>query len=191
MTTFVDVEFIDENSLHHYITHSTDLTEVSFTGGIAAASSTYSGLNAPNAFVPPDGSAYEETKHLWAAVNPVLPAFIWYDFQRRSICPSKVSFLPRQDNLEWAIRNMATKYQFLGSNDETCNPQSSWTLLCEDLSGKKIKSFDESRGCEVVNARSWGVQNKYRCISLKILELGQYQNGAMANVYNIRVWEQC
>ena len=99
-----------------------DPVEIEFTGGVADASSTWGGYIAAYAFVARNGARYNSDVHVWRAGGDP-PAYIWYDFKGRRICPAKVSFLPRQDGLSWAIAEMPSKYQFLGSNDETCNLQ--------------------------------------------------------------------
>ena len=59
-----------------------------------------------------------------------------YDFPaEKAFIPAEVSFRPRQaGNTLYA----PTKWQFVGTNDKTCDEKAAWAILCEDLSGEKL-----------------------------------------------------
>ncbi len=132
---------------------SSETTEVRFTNGTAGASShNHDGVRTENGFV------IKDRNKLWASgPQERLPVFIWYDFKNRQIIPTRISFHPRRDttvsqtwnSMDFAKRLTPTKFQFVGSNDAVCNRNSTWTILCKDLSGNQIASQNETRQCRV------------------------------------------
>ena len=106
----------------------------------------------------------------WHSAPYSLPAFIWYNFDQYRFCPAGISFRPAQEiSLEKAVARFPTKYQFIGSNDAECNRNSSWTALCEDLSGKAISSKTEKHECRV-NLEEQSCR-KFGCLGIKVLDV--------------------
>jgi hypothetical protein len=166
------------------------IKEVPITGGIAGASSQWddSTWQPENAFSP-SGSIYGW--HSGKSGDPApFPLYLWYDFQR-SIRPADISFRPRQDGGQYGtIDHTVTKYQFVGTNDETCNEFSTWTILSEDLSGKPFADKFETRFCPVKNPV---VNDGFRCLGLRILGTSDAGSGPIpghACLNNIRMWER-
>ena len=73
--------------------------------------------------------------------------------------------------LLWTIRHKdqywigATKWQFIGTNDEVCDEKLAWTILYEDLSGKRFEWMMQNKYCVVEN--KWV---KYKCLGISALE---------------------
>ena len=66
-----------------------------------------------------------------------------YDFPaEKAFIPAEVSFRPRQSG---NTLHAPTKWQFVGTNDETCDEKAAWAILCEDLSGGKLLNWFLSR----------------------------------------------
>ena len=134
------------------------------------------------------------------ASNPFL-ALIWFDFRAESYAPTKVSFKPHQPESGYADESAKmwtpTRWQFVGSNDETCAGNGTWTTLCEDVSGAPIAARDEKRGCKVKaepttmavakTTTTTTTTRVYRCLGIRILET---PDGNYAALHGIRIWAQ-
>ena len=148
--------------------------EVVFSGGSAGASS--------QAGSPPMHFAVDAFRldgNFWASADP-MPVYLWYDFKNKFYCPVKISFLPRQDSLHYGVIQNPTSFQFIGSNDDPCNAQSSWDVLCEKSSLAPISSLEEIRQCDVKEPSL-----KFRCIGIKVKSV---QEGSVASLDNVRMW---
>ena len=120
------------------------------------------------------------------AVIP-FPHLIWYDF-KSPIVPGRVSFRPRHDT---ACGNAgywcgATKWQFIGTNDEICDEYSAWTILCEDLSGKHFERSRQSKYCEV------GIEIKgaFKCLGISVLDSSFAGTYSCVSMSGIRMWKR-
>ena len=153
--------------------------EVVFSEGMAGATSS-DGSAATRAF-DPDNRAWVTS--LYSKTQGT--QHLWYDFKNpgRLHCPIKISFLPRQDGqLTTALDQLPRKFQFTGSNDESCNEASNWDVLCERESEfqERPSSQAESRGCEVKRPCK-----KYRCIGIKVMKVYQ---GLWVALDKVRMW---
>ena len=123
-----------------------------------------------------------------------LPVYIWYDFQRHQVAPTRISFHPRRADTNAADRRCnlerktPTQFQFVGSNDAVCHRNSTWTILCEDRSGKPFASQDETRQCSVDDAAPLPLRPKFRCLGLKILAVNSGNDRFGACLSGIRMW---
>ena len=151
--------------------------EVVFSEGIAGASSQYATFDPKHAFVPAGAPWITDNKH---------PQYLWYDFQNPGhlYCPTKISFLPEQsEGLATAPNRFPKIFQFIGTNDNTCNEDSHWEVLCEAEYQELVSSQQESRGCEVKEQ-----SRNFRCFGIKVLENHGDKYTALDNV-NIWVAE--
>ena len=76
-------------------------------------------------------------------------------------------------------------WQFIGSNDEVCDENSAWTILCEDLSGKRFESGTQSKYCTVKE----GMTTKYKCLGISVLA-SPYPGWPTVVINGIRMWER-
>jgi len=167
------------------ISQGNHIKEIKFGSGLAGATSFLSDNWKPdNAFKhnlrvgkgwhtgPADGHA-----------TP-LPAMIWYDFKTEIYRPAEISFQPAQDYHN--LQRSPTSYQFVGSNEESCDDYSAWTVLCEDLSGKAWRDAWEVRYCKVKPEMTW----KFRCLGVRVLANHAGLVGGWTTIRNIRMWER-
>ena len=94
---------------------------------------------------------------------------------------SQMSFQPAQSGQN--LQHTPSSYQFLGSNDDTCNKYSTWTVLCEDLSDKPWRE-QENRYCKVKPE----MKEKFRCLAIRALK--NHQNDGHYSLKNVRIWER-
>ena len=93
-----------------------------------------------------------------------------------------MSFQPAQEN--GATQGAPSSYQFVGSNDAACNDNSTWTVLCEDLSDREWRNYWEVRYCRVKPEMT----EEFRCLGIRGL-VNRRTDGAMS-LRNIRMWER-
>ena len=79
------------------------------------------------------------------------------------------------------------KFQFVGSNDEICTHHSNWSVICEDLSGVRVASIHDTKGCRVEMPPPL---QTFRCLGLKALAVGDNmaESGATA-LRDITIWQ--
>ena len=150
---------------------------VVFSGGEAGASSVFQ--NKENNAAK---QAFDPGTHSWVT-SGTLPQFLWYDFKNPGHlhCPIKISFLPRQDTeLKHSQNQFPKKFQFIGTNDESCHGGSNWEVLCEAEYPVRPGTSEESRGCEVK-----GPCRKFRCFGIKVLQIYQ---GNQLGLDKVRMW---
>ena len=75
-------------------------------------------------------------------------------------------------------------YQFVGSNDATCNDDATWTVLCEDLSDRAWRNEWEVRYCKVKAE----ISEKFRCLGFRVL--ANRRTDGWTSLRNIRMWER-
>jgi len=159
------------------------IKEVPTTHGKAGASTSWRAQPWGN----PESAFKQDIKEAWASgifpndVRTPFPHLIWYDFPaEKAFIPAEVSFRPRQaGNTLYA----PTKWQFVGTNDETCDERAAWAILCEDLSGAGYKSQGDIKFCSV----SPQIKKKFRCLGVRIL---QNSNGIESGLQSLRFWEK-
>ena len=83
-----------------------------------------------------------------------------------------------------ATQGGPTSYQFVGSNDETCNDDATWTVLCEDLSDRVWRDTWQVSLCKVKPE----MKEKFRCLGIRVLA-GRRFDGWIS-IRNIRIWER-
>ena len=120
------------------------------------------------------------------AVIP-FPHLIWYEF-KSPIVPGRVSFRP-WDGTGCGSTGYwcgATKWQFIGTNDEICDEYSAWTILCEDLSGKHFERSRQSKYCEV------GIEIKgaFKCLGISVLDSSFAGTYSCVSMSGIRMWKR-
>ena len=99
------------------------------------------------------------------------------------MCFFQVSLQPGQ-NGKW-LQGAPSSYQFVGSNDETCNGASVWTVLCEDLSDRAWRNEFEVRYCKVKPEMA---AEKFRCLGIRALV--NHRSDGWMSIRNIRMWER-
>ena len=159
------------------------LKEISFEGGEAGSTTSWPSYRAIDAFeADPSKKWHSGPKDR----KTTLPAFIWYDFKSRPICPAKISFRSRQDRLiDNAKDQIPEKYQLVGSNDAVCNENAKWEVLCQDLSGVSITSLADRRFCQVRLEDVIPCQ-MFRCVGIKVLHVDdEYSRVSLGG---IRLW---
>jgi len=115
------------------------------------------------------------------------PHLIWYDF-KMGVLPGRVSFRPRNDKScgDRGFWCGATKWQFIGTNDEVCDENSAWTILCEDLSGRPFERPRQSKYCEVEKS----VQGAFRCLGISVLDSSYEADYSCVSISGIRMWKR-
>merc|ERR1712059_74560 len=101
----------------------------------------------------------------------------WYNFPKAFI-PARVSFKsrpPSNPGCSKANGCGASKYQFVGTNDNVCDQYSAWTVLCEDLSGKDFEfAASESKFCSVAS------REPFKCLGISVLDSGYKGNSEVS-----------
>jgi secreted trypsin-like serine protease len=164
------------------------IKEVDIKGGHAGASSQWNGdWAAKYAFKSSGNNVAWYSGNSDNSNHPEdFPLYLWYDFEK-PFRPADISFRP-QPGPPRRFDDEVTKFQFIGTNDKTCNKNSSWTVLCEDLSGKPFANSLETHFCLVKDSD----YTTFRCLGLRILASytrHKYYIG-YASVSNIRMWER-
>jgi len=159
------------------------IKEVPTTHGKAGASSSWRG----GPWANPANALRQDIKEGWASgifpndVRTPFPHLIWYDFPaEKAFIPAEVSFRPRQAG---STQLAPTKWQFVGTNDATCDEKAAWAILCEDLSGAGYKSQGDIKFCSA----SVQINRKYRCLGIRILQNG---SGSETDLQSLRFWER-
>ena len=162
--------------------------EVKFTDGEAGASSQNPSWDASSPFQRPTANTWR------SADNPQPAIFIWYEFKRQHQ-PAKISFMvPQHFGGCGAWPDcIPSKFEFIGTNDATCNQDSNWSTLCKRQYGE----FDSNQlqiqmkkplGCQV-DRNQLCQDEKFRCLGLKILAYGLRNRGLYATLTKIQMWE--
>ena len=147
---------------------------MTFEGGQAKATSQTAAWIPANAFIL--GHALG-----WHNDGQILPSTVWYEFPAgKHFVPGRVTFRPRQDAY---LENTPNMWQFVGSNDETCNRFSNWTVLCQDLSGNKAPYKGWTLFCDVDEK----IITEFRCLGITVLNAGQFNVAAFKDV---RMWKK-
>lgn len=165
------------------------LQEVEFIGGTVGTSSRHSSSAswAPeNAFT--QGTLYWHSGKDAAGnvAGQAFPHLIWYDF-RTAFVPGRVSFRARMgdgcgNNGFWCG---ATKWQFIGTNDEKCDRFSKWTVFCQDLSGLPYERYGQSKYCSVSEKQ----KKAYRCLGISVLD-SSYNGVSEVSLGGIKMWKK-
>ena len=96
------------------------------------------------------------------------------------VLPFQVKLQPAQSDPNGA----PSSYHIIGSNDEVCNDDATWTVLCEDLSDKPWRDHWEVRYCRVKPE----ITRKFRCLGIKALK--NHRKDGYTNLRNVRMWER-
>ena len=166
------------------------LKEVKFAGGTVGTSSYHSSSFKPEyAFQRTSNQYWHSGRDANAAGEAVIPFphLIWYEF-KSAILPGRVSFRPRHDG---GCGNEgfwcgATKWQFIGTNDEICDENSAWTVLCEDLSGKPFERSRQSKYCDVESR----VRGSFKCLGISVLDTSYAGGYSCVSMGGIRMWQR-
>ncbi|CAL4075669.1 unnamed protein product, partial [Meganyctiphanes norvegica] len=139
-----------------------DLSEVSFTGVLAKASSNYPSWTASNAI---GNSA-------WSNGSPyVVPSSLWFEFP----VPIRIliySFTSRVDRVDLAITDGPSKYFFWGSNHNDCSQETSRVVLYEDNSGTPFERTNKPKTKRISHS------DYYRCYGFTVTDVpGRNHNG--------------
>ena len=152
------------------------LTEVRFQGG-SAQSTSQAGppWTADKAFILGDANA-------WHNSRGIFPSTVWYEFPTgQRFVPGRVSFRARQDCCQ---DQGPTMWQFVGSNDETCDRFSHWTVLCQDLSGSGYPHRAWTKYCDVDEK----INTEFRCLGISVLNTGH--KDPAASLKDVRMWKK-
>jgi len=129
---------------------------------------------------------YSDERFGWDAWSG--PHMLWCLFDEWKV-PAGITFLPSQLHAH-SNRYQVTKWQFVASKDSMCNQRSTWDVICEDLSGTGFSSRRVVKGCFAGKE----VQEKYRCIGIRVLEgdwdLGNYYGDDEFIITNINMYEK-
>jgi len=116
------------------------------------------------------------------------PQMLWCQFDDAKV-PGGITFLPSQVK-QWATLAHVTKWQFLASKDSKCNQDSTWEVICEDLSGTVYGNIRAEKGCFAGEK----IQEKYKCFGIRILEaeseLGKHDTYDDFIITNINMYEK-
>merc|ERR1712168_550308 len=150
------------------------LTEVKFEGGSAhATKEDVAPYNAATAFI----LGHEG---YWYNLREILPSMVWYEFPvGQQFVPARVSFRT------YEVSYGPTMWQFVGSNDETCQRFGNWTVLCQDLSGSGYRGNAWTKYCSVDE----NITTEFRCLGIAVLNNGGDDN-AIAILKDIRMWKK-
>merc|ERR1712189_22940 len=153
------------------------LTEVKFENGSAHATAEHEApYNAASAFIL--GHEYG-----WINGEEILPSTIWYEFPvGQQVVPGRVSFRPRQ---ECCLDFAPYVWEFVGSNDETCQRSGKWTVLCQDLSGSGYPHKTWTKFCEVDEK----ITTEFRCLGILVWNTGVWGSGTLT-LKDIRMWKK-
>ena len=155
------------------------LKEVTFSGGFPGASSTNRAeFHAKYAF---SGEPNRFWHSKYVGKDGVI---VCYDFQRRTIRPTSLSFQPRNRDFEAAKRQMPTRFQMVGTNDAACQHDSPWTILCEGISYETIETMNDHRGC-AVDTRESCCSVAYSCVGLRVLTM---KGDKVATLSRVKIW---
>ena len=165
------------------------MKEVAFKNGIAGASSNYNPGRAGQAFQRTSNAFWHSGRDADGKGDLVIPFphLIWYEFKTPFV-PGRVSFRPRVsagcgDTGFWCG---ATKWQFIGTNDDSCDENSAWTVLCEDLSGRHFERQTQSKYCTVNKSG----RKSFKCLGISVLDSSYAGNYACVSLGGIRMWER-
>ena len=152
--------------------------EADFTDG-TAGSSTVSGYPLENAFIADLPIWYSEHP-------PSFPVFIWYRFSQ-PLRPVNVSLLATK-------YYEPTEFQFIGTNDQECNPSASWEYLCENISdckySKQCYYAPSTFSCDVESTKL--SHQSFHCIGLNITESDNYwwyYGNKYVGLKQVRIWK--
>ena len=160
---------------------STVLREVKFVEGKAGAS-----IRSTAPEHSPENAFKRDVKTKWQSghnatggggIHYPFPHLIWYDFGERQIAPARVAITAG------GIAGGPIKWEFIGSDDETCEENSPWTVLCGEWSGEEYPSESQIKFCDVTSTSAF-----FRCLGINVLETpcGSYE---LVQLSNIRMWE--
>jgi len=166
------------------------LKEVRFVGGTVGTSSFYgNGYKPEFAFQRDTNQYWHSGRNSKAAGELVIPFphLIWYEF-KSPVLPGRVSFRPRHDT---GCGNAgywcgATKWQFIGTNDEICDENSAWTVLCEDLSGRHFERPRQSKYCEVGTE----IKGAFKCLGISVLDSSYNGGYSCVSISGVRMWKK-
>jgi len=173
------------------------LKEVRFKGGVANCSSRGSsqGKNGPETAF----KRINERDHYWASglnvsgkgAHQSYPHLIWYDFgdAREPVVPAEVSFTTSEPS-----QFGPTKWQFIGARASPCDRYSAWSILCEDLSGRKFTMSSQIKSCQ------FDGKSHFTCLGIRVLDAPDeyfhsdgdgYGTGyPWSRIVDIRMWEK-
>ena len=160
-----------------------------FEGGVAGASSVYNSdpsLAPTNAFLTGSHSIWHSGADAdgGGTVAVPFPHLIWYRFPA-PFRPGQVSFRPRLGAGCDPGFCGATKYQFVGTNDQVCDQYSRWTILCQDLSGEVFKRRSSSKYCLVKD----DIREEFTCLGINVLE-SSFGRQSEVSMNGIRMWKK-
>ena len=152
------------------------LAEVTFEGGHAKATSQHPSWIAENAFILGHAKG-------WHNDGQIFPSMVWYEFPAgKHFVPGRVTFRARQD---CCLVDTPTMWQFVGSNDETCDRFSNWTVLCQNISGNKVPYKAWTLFCDVDET----IITEFRCLGITVLNSGN-EGGPYAALKDVRMWKK-
>ena len=159
------------------------MVPVSFTGGVAGASSSYKGAK-----YAPDAAFDAAAKYGWMSGRGSagkVPQLVFYTFATPQII-AKAAFKPRQDCRTIGIRLAPTEFEIVASNGAgakggaACDAASSeWVTLA--VGAGKMKSCGEELSAKIPQSK----RAPFRCIGIRVLDT-QAKKVALARV---RMWK--
>jgi len=153
------------------------LAEVRIEGGIARATSQWTApWTADKAFILGHANAW----HNDVENGRIFPQTVWYEFPAgKRFVPGRVSFHGRQDS-----NSGPATWQFVGSNDESCDQYSRWTVLCQDLSKDPLPHKAWTQYCDVDDK----IISEFRCLGIAVLNV--FREDGFAGLKDVRMWKK-
>jgi len=112
------------------------------------------------------------------AYSKPFPIRIWYEFTSKHV-PERFSFIPV------GLEHTPTKWQFVGSNDEGCNHDSTWKPLCGDMApGDKFIVEGEEVGCDVPKCE----KQPFKCLGIKVYSTNSTKHNGVC-IKAMRFWD--
>eukprot|EP00111_Clytia_hemisphaerica_P011934 TCONS_00035066-protein len=166
---------VQDFTINHSLRRTQEVVAKEGTPG-ASSPGWDSNWSVDRAFNQPDYSFGYHTKDPYGNA----PQMIWYHF-REAFRPAEITFRAAQDP-----KDVPTKFQLVGSNDDHCNQYSPWTILCEDLRGLKVSTRYQIQRCVVNDFHT----KSYKCVGLRILSGGLTHNDPNVGLGNMRFWKR-
>ena len=145
-------------------------------GGSAHATSSHGGPWTPEAaFIPGHANAWHNNRGLF-------PSMIWYGFPAdAAFVPARVSFRSRQDCCQ---DEGPTVWQFVGSNDVSCDKSGNWTVLCQDKSDTGYPTKAWTKYCDVDDK----IFKRFKCLGIS--GLNSRSPSGILSLKDVRFWKK-
>lgn len=118
---------------------------------------------------------------------PDLPLYIWYEFPATALfVPGIVSFFPHSSSSYY--NDYPVDYQFVGSNDKTCQKDSNWVVLGEvnhNTHSHTQYKYERSY-CKAAPA----IVQPFRCVGIKVMNTNDWASNGYIALRGIQFWKK-